>query len=83
LLSCQEHSREAIEQELATLDFLETQIESAERRLEAIMKVSVGSGPAEDVAVRGKDPQHGANAGIGRVDRFSSRRTPARIRDRR
>ena len=36
-----EHSREAIEQELATLDFLETQIESAERRLEAIMKVSV------------------------------------------
>ena len=35
------HSREAVEQELATLDFLETQIESAEQRLEAIMKVSV------------------------------------------
>ena len=34
------HSREAVEQELATLDFLETQIESAEQRLEAIMKVS-------------------------------------------
>src|SRR6202040_3530683 len=33
------HSREAIEQELATLDFLETQIESAEQRLEAILKV--------------------------------------------
>src|ERR1700733_13757212 len=32
-----EHSREAIEQELATLDFLKTQIESAEQRLEAIM----------------------------------------------
>ena len=31
-----EQSREAIEQELATLDFLEIQIESAERRLEAI-----------------------------------------------
>ena len=30
------HSREAIEQELATLDFLETQIESAEQRLEMI-----------------------------------------------
>jgi len=36
-----EHNRESIEQELATLDFLETRIESAERRLEAIMKVSV------------------------------------------
>ena len=36
-----EHSRESVEQELATLDFLETQIESAEQRLEAIMKVSV------------------------------------------
>src|SRR5260370_30621033 len=34
-----EQSREAVEQELATLDFLETQIESAEERLEAIMKV--------------------------------------------
>jgi transposase len=35
------HSREAVEHELATLDFLEIQIKSAERRLEAIMKVSV------------------------------------------
>jgi transposase len=35
------HSREAVEQELTTLDALETQIESAERRLESIMKVSV------------------------------------------
>jgi hypothetical protein len=34
-------SREAIEQELATLHFPEIQIESAERRLEAIMKTSV------------------------------------------
>ena len=32
------HSREAVEQELVTLDFLETQIEAAEERLEAIMK---------------------------------------------
>ena len=35
------HSREAVEHELATLDFLEMQIESAEQRLEAIMNVSV------------------------------------------
>src|ERR1700686_3731166 len=34
------HSRKAIEQELATLDFLETQIESAEKQLESIMQVS-------------------------------------------
>jgi transposase len=34
------HSREAVEQELKTLDFLEEQIESAEKRLEATMKVS-------------------------------------------
>jgi len=34
-------SASGLRQELATLDFLETQIESAEQRLEAIMKVSV------------------------------------------
>jgi transposase len=57
-----EHSREAIEQELATLDFLETQIESAERRLEAIMKVSVEGGSAEDGALRGSDLKYGDDA---------------------
>jgi transposase len=36
-----EHSRGVVEQELVTLDFLETQIESAEDRLESIMQVSV------------------------------------------
>jgi transposase len=35
------HCGEAVQQELATVDFLKTQIESAERRLEAIMNVSV------------------------------------------
>jgi transposase len=35
------HSREAVEEELATLDFLEVQVASAERRLESIMKASV------------------------------------------
>jgi hypothetical protein len=35
------HSREAVEQEPATLDFLEMQIESAAERLEKIMKVTV------------------------------------------
>ena len=36
-----EHSRETVEQELATLDFLNTEMEAAEKRLEAIMRVSV------------------------------------------
>src|SRR5580658_3763743 len=35
------HSREAVEQELATLDFLNLQIESTEERLQVIMNVSV------------------------------------------
>src|SRR5262245_32740638 len=34
------YSREAIEQELVTLDFLTVQIDSAEKKLEAIMNVS-------------------------------------------
>jgi len=47
-----EHSREAVVQELATLDFLNTQIESAERRLEAIMKVSAEA--HQPASARGK-----------------------------
>ena len=50
------HSREAIEQELATLDFLKTQIESAERRLEAIMKVSVDADLLKTLPCVGKIP---------------------------
>jgi hypothetical protein len=41
LLELPVHSREAVVQELATLDFLEAQIESAQQRLDAIMMVSV------------------------------------------
>jgi transposase len=55
------HSREAVEQEWATLDFLETQIESAEKRLAAIMQVS---GEADRLkTVRRQNTQHGPNAG--------------------
>ena len=62
--------REAVEQELAAVDFLRTQIESAEQRLEAIMKVSVETDFAEDATLRWKDSQHGSDVEIGRVDRF-------------
>ena len=65
-----EHSREAIEQELATLDFLETQIESAECRLEAIMKVSVEADLLKTLPCVGKILSMVLMLEIGRVDRF-------------
>jgi transposase len=49
-----EHNREAVEQELTTLDFLEEQIESAEKRLEAIMKVSVEADLLKTLPCAGK-----------------------------
>ena len=36
-----EHTRDAVVQELSTLDFLDAQIKSTEKRLEAILDVSV------------------------------------------
>src|SRR3984885_15187156 len=65
-----EHSREAIEQELATLDFLETQIESAEERLEAIMRVSVEADLLKTLPCVGKVLTMVMMLEIGRVDRF-------------
>ncbi len=64
------HSREAVEQELATLDFLETQIESAEKRLEAIMKVSVEADLLKTLPCVGTILSMVLMLEIGRVDRF-------------
>ena len=64
------HSREAVEQELATPDFLETQIESAERRLESIMKVSVEADLLKTLPCVGKILSMVLMLEIGRVDRF-------------
>jgi len=64
------HSREAIDQELATLDFLEMQIESAERRLESIMKVSVEADLLMTLPCVGKILSMVLMLEIGRVDRF-------------
>jgi len=66
------HSREAVEQELATLDFLETEIESAERRLEAIMKVSAEADLLKTLPCVGKILSMVLMLEIGRVDRFPS-----------
>ncbi len=65
-----EHSREAIEQELATPDFLELQVESAERRLEAIMKVSVEADLLKTLPCVGAVLSMVLMLEIGRVDRF-------------
>src|SRR6204780_4761005 len=64
------HSREAVEQELATLDFLETQIESAEQRLEAIMQVSVEADLLKTLPCVGPILSMVLMLEIGRVDRF-------------
>src|SRR5258708_7149230 len=64
------HSREAVEQELATLDFLETQIDSAEKRLEAIMKARVEADLLKTLPCVGKILSMVLMLEIGRVDRF-------------
>src|ERR1700720_950238 len=64
------HSREAVEQELATLDFLETQIESAEQRLEAIMRVSAEADLLKTLPCVGKILSMVLMLEIDRVDRL-------------
>ena len=64
------HSREAVEQELATLDFLEIQIASAEQRLEAVMKVSVEADLLKTLPCVGKILSMVLMLEIGKVDRF-------------
>jgi len=64
------HSREAIEQELATLDFLETQVEAAEERLEVIMEVSVEADLLKTLPCVGTILSMVMMLEIGRVDRF-------------
>src|SRR5450631_2961882 len=65
-----EHSREAVEQELRTLDFLEAQIKSAEKRLEAIMKVSAEADLLKTLPCIGTILSMVLMLEIGRVDRF-------------
>ena len=64
------HSREAVEQELATLDFLETQIESAEQRLEVIRNVSVEADLLKTLPCVGRILSMVLMLEIGRVERF-------------
>jgi hypothetical protein len=64
------HSREAVEQELATLDFLEMQIESAEERLEKIMKMSVEADLLKTLPCVGPILSMVLMLEIGKVERF-------------
>jgi transposase len=64
------HSREAVEQELATLDFLEMQIKSAEERLEKIMKVSVEADLLKTLPCVGPILSMVLMLEIGKVERF-------------
>ena len=74
-----EHSREAVEQELKTLDFLEDQVESAEKRLEAIMKVSAEADLLKALPCVGKILSMILMLEIGRVDRFPNGRAPDQL----
>ena len=64
------HCREAIEQELATLDFLEMQIGSAEERLEKIMEISVEADLLKTLPCVGKILGMVLMLEIGKVERF-------------
>ena len=64
------HSREAVKQELETLDFLEGEIKSAEKRLEAIMKVSAEADLLKTLPCVGTILSMVLMLEIGRVDRF-------------
>lgn len=66
------HSREAIQQELATLDFLEGEIKSVEKQLEAIMEVSVEADLLKTLPCVGTILSMVLMLEIGRVDRFPS-----------
>ena len=64
------HCREAVEQELATVDFLKTQIESAERRLEGLRKMRVEADLLKTLPCVGEILSMVLMLEIGRVDRF-------------
>jgi transposase len=64
------HSRGAVEQELKTLDFLETEIETAEKKLSAIRVVSAEADLLQTLPCVGKILSMVLMLEIGRVDRF-------------
>jgi len=66
------HCRSAIEQELATVDFLELEIDAIESRLQEIMKVSVEADLLKTLPCVGKILSMVLMLEIGKVERFPS-----------
>jgi transposase len=64
------HTREAVEQELAALDFLDTQVDATEQRLETIMQLSAEADLLKTLPCVGRILSMVLMLEIGRVDRF-------------
>lgn len=67
-----QHARECVGLELATLDFLQMQIEEAEKRLEAILRVSAEADLLQTLPYVGPILSMVMALEIGRVERFPS-----------
>ena len=67
-----EHTAQSVEVELATLQFLETQIEHIEKRLEAMMQESAEADLLKTLPYVGRILSMVMTLEIGRVDRFPS-----------
>jgi len=67
-----EHTAQGMEVELATLQFLETQIEDVEKRLEAMMQESAEADLLKTLPYVGRILSMVMTLEIGRVDRFPS-----------
>jgi transposase len=67
-----EHTRQSAELELVTLDFMGTQIEQVERRLEAIMQVTAEADLLKTLPYVGRILSMVLTLEIGRVERFAS-----------
>jgi len=67
-----EHTRQSVELELVTLDFLEVQIEEVEKPLEAIMQVTAEADLLKTLPCVGRILSMVMTLEIGRVERFPS-----------
>ena len=67
-----EHTRQSVELELVTLDFLEVQLADVEKRLEAVMKVTAEADLLKTLPYVGRILSMVMTLEIGKVERFAS-----------
>jgi len=67
-----EHTRQSVEQELVTLDFLEVQLADIEKRLEALMKVTAEADLLKTLPYVGRILSMVMRLEIGKVERFAT-----------